>query len=359
MRQKSGRCVRYAPPQDPEVGYQMGLSGSRHTLKYLTRLLFMSIVLSCLVIIIISILILVHCRQASGPIEDLMSSLNGQCANLGIPAYFCCVVFFFTVFGFGCLGRKVTGIVLMVVSVSEIVLAAVIAVGQECTRRDLGNVTWQLSTAMDHCGFLEVRTAVHSVLQKKKENLSENHVVDVSSNHCMEIAANVRVVCGVQLGPILAAVNGSMVEMCAGGVVDKLYSLCMQDIEIVVPILVSVPVFYIGMAAGLMYIKHVDSLEASKGHFQTVGTNTDSLQNSTHEEGDHSHGRRCRCSQFLSVADVLSLKCAARHQLCPLPCLSRKKDKLQSRYSFSLQQMNAGDDVVSGMLETEMASDRQ
>ncbi|XP_025080100.1 uncharacterized protein LOC112555798 [Pomacea canaliculata] len=173
---------------DHDDGEGDGASGK--SLKYLTRLLFIAILLSCLVIIITSVLTLVNCRQASRAIEGLIDSSDGHCTSLGLPAYFACVLLLFSVFGFGCLGRRVTGIVLVLVSLAEMALAVVMTLREDCPLPDADATAARLNLTLQQCGLLlpspngsvtHVFSEEHVLLQQQ---LSHSH-----DTQCLEMAS--------------------------------------------------------------------------------------------------------------------------------------------------------------------------
>lgn len=340
---------------DHDDGEGDGASGK--SLKYLTRLLFIAILLSCLVIIITSVLTLVNCRQASRAIEGLIDSSDGHCTSLGLPAYFACVLLLFSVFGFGCLGRRVTGIVLVLVSLAEMALAVVMTLREDCPLPDADATAARLNLTLQQCGLLlpspngsvtHVFSEEHVLLQQQ---LSHSH-----DTQCLEMASNFHRLCGVPSPstPTPVVVNKTVIRHCAGDMADKLYSLCTQDSDVVVPILLTVPIFYVGVAVALIYIKHVDSYHQSLGEARaiTVGTNTDGGGGG----GANSSGAASPCVvcsrsvSSLCMDNLLCLECAVRGRQCT--CWRKNKPTLPSRLSFQLKDVAGEDEVRRSILRT-------
>lgn len=319
-------------------------SETRSILTYLTRLLFLSIVLSCVVVFVVSILILAHCRRTVEPIEDLTGSSDGQCTSLGIPAYFACVILVIAVFGFGCVGRKVTGGLLVAVSALAMAAAIVVVVKQECgTEESYKDLLHTLFAILDECTVKVYSSKDYDNWLHSRE-LSNQKPEDFD---CGDAFKNLDIVCpGHGFSP-KSSHNQTEVESCVQHVSETLYSLCLKDGEITVPILLTLPIFYIGIGVGLVYITHVHASTSSKESrgpkCHSVSTNTDWDISPTKSSGPLGAMLCHKCLSWLCFRNSLCLNCALRgnDSRC---CLPRSRPCTQSRLSFQMKQLSHEED---------------
>nr|KAG5697674.1 hypothetical protein BaRGS_000559 [Batillaria attramentaria] len=341
---------------------------TRSILTYLTRLLFVSIVLSCIAVFVVSILILAHCRHTVEPIEDLTGSSDGQCTSLGIPAYFACVILVIAVFGFGCVGRKVTGGMLVVVSALAMVVAVVVVLKQECGSDESSrHLTFSVYSILEGCG-----RGGHTDVYDSPEYESWlrargrlGHKPDVLD--CTQALQNLGKLCP-RFSSTVRDYNETGADSCVQHVRDTLYSLCLKDGEITVPILITLPIFYIGIGVGLVYVKHVDSSSSSDGgdgssKSHTVSTNTDTDASTTttaKRRGPVGPKLFHECLSWLCFRNSLCFHCMVKgngsRSGSPCGCLptSRRRTPMPSRLSFQLKELSRDDEeAAQGILRTD------
>ena len=140
---------------DLDLDLDPDLDGERRVLlKYVTRLLFVALVTSSLAVLAASLLLLARCRRAVREVEAVLaaSASVGTCGALGGPAYLACLVLLVAVFGLGCVGRRVSGALLLLLSAMAAVVGVVLLGTQDCDG-DAGAVRAALALRMQHCGF--------------------------------------------------------------------------------------------------------------------------------------------------------------------------------------------------------------
>ncbi|KAK7090284.1 hypothetical protein V1264_010099 [Littorina saxatilis] len=350
------RCGRGRRQHDLDLA-DLELRESRSLLTYLTRLLFVTIVLSCCVIFCVSLLLLVQCRHAVTPMEGLVEESHGQCSTLGIPAYYTCLVLLIAVFGFGCVGRRVSGLLLVAVSVVAMVIAVVVVVTQDCSQ-DVSAVLDSLVAKLAHCGLYSSATNRTSVAWmypaqfQRFDFLSDSSVLAA----CRDTAVGFNSLCGQHIDVHITMsqrhkINHTGLQLCARNMTDTLHALCMQDSEVGFPILLSAPVFFIVIGAGLVYIKHKEERRRLKAgvSISSVGTSTERGAASSHP----SSGRHVLSAWLTSLctANSLCFTCLLRGNQCPC-CSSLSPSTTTtivnhaspSRVSFNLTEMGRNDD---------------
>ena len=361
-------------------------------LKYLTRLLFLTLLTSCVVVMAASLLLLSQCRGRVRAVEEVVEASHGRCSPLPLPAYFACVVVVVTVFGFGCVGRKVTGLLLAAVSLVAMVVAVVVVVNQHCTEDDDGDESVQqaLVEKLDKCGLYVADNSSSSGVElypvqqllHRYEFLTDTQLLAT----CRHTASSVHTLCRQYLPPdqsitqddrdpgqsagrregvegrsipdegVYGSMNQTGVEVCAREVSRFLHALCMRDTEISFPFLLTLPIFYTGVGVALIFIKHADLRAKATSPSTTtaatprcsVGTNTERTRCLGCPE---TGGRRRTVSRWLSsvcVSHPLCLTCllggASRCSCRSSPSASPSPvPRPSSRLSFQLRQMRKGE----------------
>jgi hypothetical protein len=347
--------------------------------------------------------------------EEVVQCHHGHCSSHSLPAYYVLLVLFVTIFGLSCVGRRVTGALLVAVSLVAVVVAAVAAATQDCLD-DAVVVEESIAHRLQQCGLFVVghpaaATNGATTGHRHSNNTSalrdsaagkaggDHESMDAAfpvqfhrfheqpasphTQHCKELATNFDALCNASV-TTGSHVTNALLGVCARHVTGKLRELCAQDREVVQPVLLTVPFFYVFIGVGYIVIKHTDNklaaqrsktvktrsqgtntatkkLPHSNSNASAASTSSSSLSSSSANTGPACRRLLASCLQALFTRWPCCLTCLLHgHQSAG--CCSRRSRSGQSRQSYTHAagpcEHGENDEALHMPLRTSLSSDR-